>query len=179
MVRQRRQQEVVRIEVLQQQARRIRQVEVPLEDAADQGLRQPLGGCRADELVQRLVQGGTEPGGGGQLVLDELPGTRLVQGLGQQLVKKVHLHALVPQLLREGVVLLLCTLSPHHVVEQQVVDIARRQPHEFQAGPMHDHLLEDADLGVNMERHGSPHFFAGASYCGTDCGGAMWARCAR
>jgi hypothetical protein len=57
MVRQRLQQEVVLTEVVQQQARRIHQIEVPLEDATDQGIRQPLGGCRADEFVKRLVEG--------------------------------------------------------------------------------------------------------------------------
>ena len=86
-------------------------------------------------------------------VLEELPSARLVQRLGEQLVEEVDLDALVPQLLHEGVVLLPRALGPHHVVEEQVVDVARRQPRQLQTGTVHDDLLQDADLGVNVECH--------------------------
>jgi hypothetical protein len=77
----------------------------------------------------------------------------LVERLREQLAEEVNGHALVPQLLYEGVVLLSRALDPHNVVEQQLVDVARRKPHHLQTGTMHYDLLEDADLGVNVECH--------------------------
>jgi hypothetical protein len=99
-------QEVVRLQVFQQQARRVGQLQVALEDATDQRLGQELGRGLPDQLVQRRVQRRAEPGRRGQLVLHELTPTRLVQHLRQQLLEVVDSDALVAQLLREGVVLL-------------------------------------------------------------------------
>ncbi len=36
-------------------------------------------------------------------------------------------------------------LDPNDLVEQQLLDVARRRPHHLQTGTIHDNLLEDAD----------------------------------
>ena len=51
-------------------------------------------------------------------------------------------HALVAKRLGERVVLLLGLLGPQHIVEQQLADVPRGQPGQFQAGPVHDDLAE-------------------------------------
>jgi hypothetical protein len=45
--------------------------------------------------------------------------------------------------------LLASTRSPWHVVEEQVVDVARREPVEFVPGTMREDMAQPADLGVD------------------------------
>ena len=49
-------------------------------------------------------------------------------------------YPFVPESLGEGVVLLLCLLRPHHVVEEKLADVLRGQPGELEPGPVHDGL---------------------------------------
>jgi len=58
----------------------------------------------------------------------------------------MDLHALVTKCLGEGVVFLARLLGPEHVVEEQVRDVARGEPGQFQAGPVHDDLAQLADF---------------------------------
>ena len=85
-------------------------------------------GCRPDEQVQGFVQGRPEPRRGSQPVLQELAGSRLVQRLGEQVVKVVHDHAPVTELRNERVVLGAGPVSPHDIVEEQVLDVVRCEP---------------------------------------------------
>ncbi|HZL95156.1 MAG TPA: hypothetical protein VFB99_15985 [Vicinamibacterales bacterium] len=52
-------------------------------------------------------------------------------------------------LLDELIVLVLGSLDPEDVVEQQVVVVGGRQSLEAQLRPMHHHLSQLADLGVD------------------------------
>ena len=54
----------------------------------------------------------------------------------------------------EGVVLLAGPLRPEDVVEEQLVDVGRREPLSSSAGPVHHDLPQHPDLGVHAERHG-------------------------
>ena len=65
----------------------------------------------------------------------------------------VHVDALVPQGLGEGVVFLLGLLGPHHVVEEQLADVLRREPGQLQTRPVDDGLAELAHLRVDTKRH--------------------------
>ncbi len=65
----------------------------------------------------------------------------------------MHGHTAVPQRLHETVVLLLGSLRPHHVVEEQPADVLRGQPGQFKTGPMHDDLAEPAYFRMHAESH--------------------------
>src|SRR5258705_5504823 len=54
----------------------------------------------------------------------------------------------------EGVLLFHGPPDPQHVVEQQLADVPRGQPGQLEPGPVHDHLAERADLGLDAEAHG-------------------------
>src|SRR3954454_18391989 len=142
---------------------------------------QPVGGRLADQFVERAVQRGPEAGGGGQLLLQELARAGLVDRLRQQVVEQVDGDALGPQLLDERVVLLARPLGPHDVVEEQVVDVLRGEAGEFETGLVHDHLVQPADLGVDVEAHGVLLFSAGAQrrQAGTGAGSDIDVRCRR
>ena len=49
----------------------------------------------------------------------------------------------------ERVVLLAGALDPDHVVEEQVVLVARGEPLELEARPVHEHRVQDADFRVD------------------------------
>ncbi len=127
---------------------------VTLEDPADQQTRQDRGRGRGDELVERHVERRPEAGGRGQLVLHELSGTLGVERLGEQGLELVDHHATRLELDDEGVVLLAGAVGPHDVVEEQLVDVGRGEPAELEAGAVDDRLLEQPDLGVDVECHG-------------------------
>ena len=71
------------------------------------------------------------------------------------------LHALVPQDLGEGVVLLLRDLQERDVVEQESLELVGRQVEELVAGTVQADLPELADLGRHVQtfRHGLLPFF--------------------
>ena len=43
---------------------------------------------------------------------------------------------------------------PQHVVEQQFVVVAGRQPRQLEVGPVNHHLAQLADLGMDAKRGG-------------------------
>ena len=117
-----------------------------------------LGRCRADELVERLVQRGPEPGRGGQPVLQELPGPGLVEGLGEQVGEVVHDDALVPASCSTNASCSSRARCAHMTSSKSssstLPGVSRVSS---STGPVHDDLLELADLGVDVEGHdGSP-----------------------
>src|SRR5450432_3272999 len=65
----------------------------------------------------------------------------------------VHGHASLPKPGDERVVLGSGPVGPHDVVEEQVVDVVRREPGQLQTGPVNDHLAELTNLRVNVEGH--------------------------
>jgi hypothetical protein len=62
--------------------------------------------------------------------------------------------ALAAQHLDERVVFLARAAGPEHVVEQQLVAVARGEPVELEAGPVNDGLSEPTDFGADPERVG-------------------------
>ena len=64
------------------------------------------------------------------------------------------LDAALGQLVDEVGVVALGVLDPHHVVEQQLVVVARREPAVREAGCADQHLAQPADLGVDAVRRG-------------------------
>jgi hypothetical protein len=58
-----------------------------------------------------------------------------------------------PEHVGKRVVLLLGPPGPQHVVEQQLADVPRGQPGQLEPGPVHDHLAERADFGLDAEAH--------------------------
>ena len=63
-----------------------------------------------------------------------------------------HLDAALGERIGERVVLLPRALHPDHVVEQQIVLVARRQPLELEPRTVHEHRPERADLRVHPGR---------------------------
>jgi hypothetical protein len=88
--------------------------------------------------------------------LDQLAPTIVAscKRLTEQILEQEHLDAVIAHLRGELVVLILRTLDPQHVVEQQIVVIRRGQSLQTELGSMHHHLPEPAHLRVNAEcRH--------------------------
>ena len=85
----------------------------------------------------------------------------LVEHLGDEVLEVEDLHALVPQDLGEGVVLLLRDLQERDVVEQEPLELVGRQVEELVAGTVQADLPELADLGRHVQtfRHGLLPFF--------------------
>ena len=85
----------------------------------------------------------------------------LVEHLCDEVLEVEHLHALVPQDLGEGVVLLLRDLKERDVVEQESLELVGRQVEELVAGTVQADLPELADLGRHVQtfRHGLLPFF--------------------
>src|SRR6185312_10074394 len=153
VVRQRRQHEVVRVQHVPGQAVRPGRVQVRLEHAADQ----ELGQRRTVEVVEeppyRPGQVRAEHLGHAQPVQDEGAAVRNLQRLGQQLPVVMDPNAPGSEHAGERVVLLPGPPGPQHVVEQQLADVPRGQPGQLEPGPVHDHLPERPDLGLDAEAH--------------------------
>ena len=102
------------------------------------------------ELFEERTDGSTRDGPEdlrrAQPVQDERPPVGDLQGLRQEVGVVVHLDALVAEGLGERVVLLAGSLGPHDVVEEQALDVVRRQPVEFDARPVQDRPPELPDL---------------------------------
>ena len=73
------------------------------------------------------------------------------QRLAEQVLDVQDLDVSLAHARHELVVLPLRPLDPEHVVEQELVVVARGQPLQAQLGPVHDDLPQLADLGVNAE----------------------------
>ncbi|GLY88033.1 hypothetical protein Airi02_059620 [Actinoallomurus iriomotensis] len=56
---------------------------------------------------------------------------------------------MVPQRLREGVVLLLGAADPRDAVEEELVIVPRREPPQLSARTVQEHRPEAADLAVD------------------------------
>jgi len=84
----------------------------------------------------------------------EDPALRLGQGdrLSQQVVHVDHVDAPVAHLGDEVEMVPPGVLHPHHVVEQELVAVARGQPLVGSARCAHHHLSQLAHLGVDAER---------------------------
>ena len=154
VVGQRGEDEVVGLQHVPLEAVGPERVQVGLEDPTDEVLRQRLPVEILEEAADRIDEGRAEDLGGADPVEDELASGRQFEGLGQQLAVVVDPHPLVPQGLGEGIVLLLGLGRPHHVVEEQLADVVGGQPGQLEPGSVEDGLVELADLGVDVERHG-------------------------
>ena len=73
------------------------------------------------------------------------------QRLGQEVDQEEDLDAPLPHPRHEHVVLVLGTLDPEHVVEQQAVVVRGCEPLQAQLGAVDHHLAEPAHLGVHTE----------------------------
>jgi hypothetical protein len=95
----------------------------------------------------------------GQLVADQdraerghdrlLPGRGVLQHVLEQLGQVQDLHAVVPQDLREDVVLLLGPRGPGQAREEQLPGLARQHPFQLGSRPVHDDRPESAHLTVH------------------------------
>jgi hypothetical protein len=61
----------------------------------------------------------------------------------------MHLRAARGERLDELVVLVAGSVGPRHVVEEQSLDVARREPVELAARPVGDDVAQPADLGID------------------------------
>ena len=80
-----------------------------------------------------------------------LPRLRILERLGEQVVEQQHLDSAFAHQVDEGVVLLPRAPHPDHVVEEEVVAVARRQALVGDIGPVHEHGAERPDLRVRAE----------------------------
>jgi hypothetical protein len=104
--------------------------------------------------------------------------------VGEQDLGLVDLDPAVAHRRAERVVLLLGALHPDHVVEQEIAGVGRGEPRVLEARPVHEHLVELPDLGVDVEgrRPGlrcSGYGFRAHRYGGTSPGDVHLERCAR
>ncbi len=76
----------------------------------------------------------------------------LVEHLGDEVLEVEDLHALVPQDLGEGVVLLLRDLQERDVVEQESLELVGRQVEELVAGTVQADAAQAANLARDAER---------------------------
>ena len=65
----------------------------------------------------------------------------------------MHLHAPLAQHVREAVVLLAGPAHPQHVVEEQRVLVAGREPLQLQIWPVEYDAAQPPGLGIDMESH--------------------------
>ena len=120
-------------------------------EAADQRLGEVAGG-EAVEVAPDLVDQAEAHLVRHDLVVED-PLLRLGDRdrLGQQIVHLDHVDAAVAHLLDEVEVIALGVLDPEHVVEQQRVAVAGRQPLVRPPRRADHHLAQLADLGVDAE----------------------------
>ena len=95
-----------------------------------------------------LVQG---PGLVQELADQVLAHLRRGEGAHHQVREVHHLHPLVSQTVRKGVVLPLGLLQIGDIVKQQPFQILRHQILQLRAGPVQQHLFQPPDLGGIMD----------------------------
>ena len=82
------------------------------------------------------------------------------QYLGHQVLQIDHLHAVVPEDLGEGVMLLLGHRQEGDVIKEQLRELIRSQIQKLPAGTMEQHLLQGLDLASYANTfHGSSFLF--------------------
>ena len=62
-------------------------------------------------------------------------------------------NSFLPECLGKGVMFFAGFLCPHHVVEQQVLDVVGCEPRELVPRPMQHRLSELSDFGADAEGH--------------------------
>ncbi len=88
-------------------------------------------------------------------------GVRIDERLGEEIVQLEHLDAALAHLEDEVVVILLRFVHPEHIVEEQRLGVAGRQPLVRQARPADHHRSQRADFAMDSNCvHGSSHFAA-------------------
>ena len=89
-----------------------------------------------------------------------------VEDLSNELLEVQDLDALVAKDLRKRVVLLLSDLEERNVVEEQALQLERRQIQKLLAGPVQADLFELPDFARDMQafRHCLLPFFSGTAY---------------
>jgi hypothetical protein len=153
MVGQRRQNEVVGLEHVPLQAVGAGRVQITFQDASDQELGQRLAVLVLEEAPYWIDERRAEQRRRTQSIENEGATGRKVERFGEQLAVVVDEDALVAQRLGERVVLLFGFRGPHHVVEQQRLDVVWGQPRQLKTGSVHDRLAELTDLGSDGEGH--------------------------
>lgn len=155
MIGQRREEEVVVVEAVEQQARHATEMRrrLSFEHAADQQLGQLVGCALVEQLLQGSVEFGPELGFGDQLGRQLVARTVLGECLGEQVLIEVDRHPEVAQYLLELLVLLLRLLGPHHVVEQQSLDVVGCETQQLDPRLVQDDLGQRTHFGVDVESH--------------------------
>jgi hypothetical protein len=156
VIGQRGEQEVVGLQHLPSQALGLQRPHVGLQHPADQVAGQGGGVGVVGQPSERVHQFRAEQLGGAHPVQHVRSALGDLKRLGEQLPEVVHPHPPAPERLGEHVVFFLGLGRPHHVVEQQVADVLRGQPGQFQSGPVHDHLPELAYLRLHGQGHVPP-----------------------
>jgi hypothetical protein len=146
VVGQRGEDEIVSFQHVPLQAVRPHRMQVDLQDPTHQELRQRLTVKVVEQPPHGPDQRRAEDLGCAQPVENEAPSFGQVEGLGQQLAVVVDEHALVPQSLSEGVVLLLGLGRPHDIVEEEGSDVVGSEPRQLEPRSVDDGLTELAHL---------------------------------
>ena len=124
---------------------------LPLGESRDEHLRQPgrihlhedpLEGRRQGQIVSLQGQNLVQQGGAD---------LRLPQDMGQAVAEVHHLHPVVPQQIREGVVFLLRLLHPQDVVEEQLVLVVDGETLQLLAGTVEHDPLQLADFRAHAK----------------------------
>ena len=132
-------------------------LDVRYGNATDKVLRELLGRHLVQPGPKRIGRARADRVGRHPAVEDEAAGLLVLQRLREKVVKLQDLHSALLHLEDEVVVVLPRFLDPDHVVEEQVVAVARGQALVGEAGPADHDGPELADLGVDAKvTHGSP-----------------------
>jgi hypothetical protein len=82
-------------------------------------------------------------------LLDQpLPALVVAEHIGEKVFQEQHLYSSALQGLAEAVVILLGSVDPEHVVEEEISAVGRGQASKTQIGPVQEDPAEDADLRV-------------------------------
>jgi hypothetical protein len=153
MVGQRGEDEIVGLEHVPLQAVGANRMQIGLEYPADEELRQRLAVLVLEEAAYRINERRPEYLRHTQTVEYEAAPLGSFERLGQKLSVIVDDHPFIPQGLGERVMLFLGLGRPHHVIEEQRLDVFRGEARQLEARPVDDRLSEPADLGSYAKRH--------------------------
>lgn len=78
-----------------------------------------------------------------------VPGLGNGDGFGQEIMHFDDFDAALAHLVHKIEMVTLGVLHPHHIVEQQIIAVGRRQAGMRQARRADHHLAQDADFGMN------------------------------
>ncbi len=153
VVGQRREQEIVDSQGRPFQAVHASGMQIGLEDPSDEISRQGDAVGALEEPAEGIDQLRTHHLGSAHPVQDERLALGDPEGLGQELGVVVDTNTLLPQCLGKGVMFFAGLLRPHHVVEEQALDVVRSEPRELVTRPMQHRLAKLSDFGVDPEGH--------------------------